>query len=269
MPLTAESLANSLIQHSYTLEELIEKLSATTEEIADALYSKPFAQLDQLRINLAVAQARARAANFLPAAIDTLFHLTSCPKPETARRASMAVAQINGMFQKTPNQPSQPKDTNHLPDLSSGEKTLVRELGQYSSWERDRLGTLVKLPKEEQEELHELHSFNQSLKHSKGINLTRLTRFQFKGFVQHIESFFQDLAIRFNGTYQSKVPFENSLSNPKAIQRAHKLLAQATTQASDISPENPSQTDPNNISQTPVFPAPNDPLGVPPLGGPG
>ena len=102
MPLTAESLANSLIHHSYTLEELVEKLSATAEEIADALYSKPFAQLDQLRINLAVAQARARAANFLPAAIDTLFHLTSCPKPETARRASMAVAQINGMFQKNP-----------------------------------------------------------------------------------------------------------------------------------------------------------------------
>jgi hypothetical protein len=265
MPLTPESLANSLIHHSCTLEELIEKLSTTAEELADNLYSKPFAQIDQLRINLAITQPRARAANFLPAAIDTLFHLTSCPKPEVARRASMAVAQINGMFQKAPPQPPQQRETNHLPDLSSDEKNLVGELAQYSSWERARLGALVKLPREEQEELHELHTFNQTLKHSKGINLTRLTKFQFKGFVQHIETFFNDLAIRFAGDYQSKVPFENSLSNPKAIERVHKLLAQSTSPT----PETASETGPDNISQTPVFPAPNDPFGVPPLGGPG
>ncbi|HVT81021.1 MAG TPA: hypothetical protein VHM90_10215 [Phycisphaerae bacterium] len=277
MPVAPESLAHALLHNSANLEALMEQLAASAEEIADALYSKPFAELDQLRINLAVAQARARAAQALPAAIDTLAQLTRSEKPEVARHCAMAVAQLNGMFQKHPPQPVHPPHTHHLPDLSSQEKKLVQELGQLAFWERDQLMTICKLPPDQLGELTELSEFNTQLKNSKGISLTRLTRFQFKGFAQHLDTFFHELGLRFEGAYTPKVPFENSFSNPKALERARKLLAQnsdpAGTPISRLASEEnnaPSAAEltPHNITQTPVFPAPNPPFDTPPAARP-
>ena len=65
--------------------------------------------------------------------------------------------------------------------------------------------------------------------------------------------------------WASPVPYENSLSNPHAVARAHKLLDPENRPLRP--PNRPPKSTPDNISQTTVFQAPNDPLGVPPSGG--
>ncbi len=270
LKITPQSLAHKLIRTGCSLEDLIEELHGTVEEISETLYSDDFRSHHRLRIDLAIAQAQLQAADFLPACTGKLLRLTDSEKPEVARRSIMAVMTIAGIQTKSPDsraaRPSHDEDFEQfqLPKLSTEQQQVVSELAELSHDQREELCTLAKLPIGEREELQHVASANRRLKDDAGINLLELTNHQFHGFESHTRQFFKDLGIRLAGTHDTPIPWRNSLHNPDARAQAHKILAQKSTQTLPNS-------DPLNINQTPINTAPNapttPPFGVPPSGG--
>jgi len=222
--LTAESLAEKLLCSGETFREVLAHFE-NPEDLDELLESDDFKNHEKLFTKFTFTRIRLQAIALLPQHFEQLQALTTCGKPEVARRCLMSSMNLAGISTQSA---TPPKTRAPEPDQPDDEEPGISE----NNFTEDQCREAIRQA-----------AFNSRMESAK-IDLYELSRGNEDALIRHLEKFAVDKA-----KVSAPPP-----SDPLLLQKS--------------APTAPN-SDPHNINQTPVIPAPNQTrFGVPPSGGP-